>query len=110
VLSDIGTAVGIVHTVAGDVSAAVANACTVAAPALGGLSTQLKGGALNTLASVQAGCTLAGQVQMTLNDQAPVSPTNSGNSPAWVTDTTAGLQLVAALAPAADAATLVKTN
>lgn len=84
------------------ISADVTTACGAAAPLVSAVQNQANGGAAQTAsAAVQAlaaGCTINGQVQMTLNDAAPVTATNSGNSALWVATT--ALQVAAAVVAA----------
>lgn len=79
------------------ISADIGTACNDAAPAISKLAPIVSvdpTGAL-VVGSLQGACTLNGQVQMTLNDTAPVTPTNSGNSAGWVKSSVAFLQSLA---------------
>lgn len=80
------------------ISADIAAACSDALPVVNAAAPFVAGSPIATTAaaSVQAACTTNGMVQMTLNDQAPVTPTNSGKSSVWVAATKAFVQSAAA--------------
>ena len=84
------------------ISAEIAKACADAKPVIDtvGPIVSVDPIGATTVASLQAACTVDGQIQMTLNDGKPVTPTNSGHSAGWVQQSLAYLQTVAqALAP-----------
>lgn len=82
------------------ISADIATACSDALPVVTAAAPFVAANpvAAGAAASVQAACTADGMVQMTLKDKAPVTPTNSGNSAAWVATTKEFVQGVAATA------------
>lgn len=79
------------------ISADIATACNDAAPIVGALAPIVSTDPTGAMVvdSLQCACRLNGQVQMTLNDKAPVTPTNSGNSAGWVKSSVAFLQSLA---------------
>lgn len=90
-------------TVASD----IAKACQIALPIAQIAPVATAGGAQQTATAISnlvtSSCTGSGPAQLTANDAAPVTATNSGNSAAWLSALTTALQVVQAVAPVAEA-------
>lgn len=84
------------------VPAAITTTCNAVQNGLAATAIVAKGGAANTVAQAQAtvaaSCSAAGQVALAANDGKPVSATNSGNSPAWLTSVLADAEKAAGIA------------
>lgn len=88
-------------------TSSIAPTCNAVQNGLAAAAVVAKGGAPNTIAKAQAtasaSCTAAGQAALIANDAKPVSPTNSGNSAAWLTtlltDAEAAAKIAVVVAP-----------
>lgn len=76
------------------ISDGIAKACADALPVVNAVAPIVSADATAAMVvgSLNGACTVNGQVQLTLNDQAPVTATNSGNGAAWIAQSVAFLQ------------------
>lgn len=88
------------------ISAAIPVACNAVQNGLAAVATVDKGATpkvAQAQAVVAASCTATGQIALALNDAAPKTATNSGNSAAWLTsvlaDAASAARIAVAVAP-----------
>lgn len=88
------------------VSAAIPVACSAVQNGLAAVAAVDKGASVKVAqdqAIAAASCTAAGQVALAAKDAQPVTPTNSGNSAAWLTtlltDAAAAARIAVVVAP-----------